>query len=107
MEERTYIQNLLESSGKFDIQQHQGLNFKKTHMSFTGTPRKHPTDKTKVVLVAEPFGSRSVMYEFSLSSIAYIEEVETITDSAGKSAFVMRLWVRKGEIANKIEPFLV
>ncbi len=107
IEDRKYLQKLLSTPGKYDVERYREPDFKKTHGTFTGTPRKHPSDKTRVILMKEPFQTGSSMYEFALSSIVFIEEVETITNEEGKSAPVVRLWVKKGEVAHKIEPFIV
>lgn len=89
------------------IQKYREMNFFDTHVSFEGTPRKHPNDKTKVVLLTDPFSEKNAFFEFPLSAIDYIEELETISSEDGKSAVRMRLWIKKGSVGLKYEPFIV
>lgn len=89
------------------VQKYREMNFFDTHVSFEGTPRKHPSDKTKVILLTDPFSEKNTFFEFSLSAIDYIEELETISSEDGKSAVRMRLWIKKGSVGLKYEPFIV
>ena len=44
-----------------------------THVAFSGSPRKHPYDANKIVLVADPFSQNNQYYEFNIDAIAYVE----------------------------------
>lgn len=107
MEQRRYIRMLLEQSNKFDITKYKEINFFNTHVSFIGTPKKHSTNKDKVIILTDPFSEQNIFYEFHINSIDYIEEIETITSEDGKTAPKMRLWIKKDSIGVKHEPFIV
>ena len=47
----------------------------KTHVSFSGSPQKHPYDPDKVILIADPFSANNFYYEFSKNDVAYVEEL--------------------------------
>lgn len=107
MEEQKYIRKLLENSRKFDIDRYREINFFDTHTVFEGTPRKHPTDKHKIILLTDPFSSKNIFYEFSIDSVGLVEEMGTVTTEEGQSVYRARFWIRKGSPAVRYEPFLV
>ena len=47
---------------------------KRTHVAFSGAPRKHWHDLTKVILVADPFSSATFYYEFRIQDIDFVQE---------------------------------
>jgi inorganic pyrophosphatase len=107
MTESVYIKELIKSTRNYDIEKYRQLDFFKTHISFEGTPKKHTTDKTRVILVADPFSEEKSFYEFPVTAIDYIEEIETIAAEDGRSAPRIRLWIRKGTLGFRYEPFMV
>ena len=58
---------------KFHIQAYQKPKniqiLKKTHVSFSGSPQKHPYDTDKVILVVDPFSTNTLYYEFNKNDI--------------------------------------
>jgi hypothetical protein len=107
MDDLNYIRTLLEKSGSFDIDIYKDINLKKSHAPYEGTPKKHPTDKNILILLTNPFSKRSQFYEFSLESIGNIEDLGTITSEEGESAYMVRVWIKRGLTALKTEPFIV
>ncbi len=107
MPEKLYIKELIQSTRSFDLEKYRDIRFADTHVSFEGTPKKHSTDKTKVIIVDDPFAEEKSFYEFPISSIDYIEEIETIASEDGRTAPKLRLWIRKGTMGFKYEPFIV
>jgi len=107
MEEKRIIKMLERLGRSFDVQKYREMNFFETHVSFEGTPRKHPSDKTKVILLTDPFSDKKVFFEFPISAIDYVEELETLSSVDGKSAVRMRLWIKKGSVGIRYEPFIV
>ncbi|MCF6248355.1 MAG: hypothetical protein L3J69_13500 [Desulfobacula sp.] len=64
-----YIINFLELKEKLEIQKYVNLESldKKNHVPFSGSPRKHPYEQTRVILIADPFSENTFFYEFNIS----------------------------------------
>jgi len=76
-------------------------------VSFTGSPRKHPYDQEKLLLVSDPFSSNTVFYEFRIKDIVHYDDLPGIATDSGENLFMVRLWVNKGSLGLKYEPFEV
>lgn len=76
-------------------------------VSFSGTPRKHPFDAERVILLVDPYSTNTVYYEFEKKDIAYVEELPSLVDMDGATIPMFRLWVRKGSIGLRSTPFIV
>jgi inorganic pyrophosphatase len=74
---------------------------------FKGSPKKHPYDSKKMLLVIEPFSSHTDFYEFNLEDIETLEELPNITNEKGDSVQMVRIWVQKGSFGVRYEPFQV
>lgn len=107
MDKSNSIRKLLEISDKFDIKKYECEDLSQTHSGFEGTPRKHPYDKSRVLIVTNPFDESQLFYEFPIKSIDFIEDIETITSEDGRSAPILRFWIKKGTMGIKSEPFIV
>jgi inorganic pyrophosphatase len=96
---------------KFQIQAYKkpkDLNvLRKTHVSFSGSPQKHPYDSNKVILIADPFSTNNLYYEFHKDDISYLEELPNLVDLNGSTIAVVRLWVKKLSVAIRCSPFIV
>jgi hypothetical protein len=79
----------------------------KDAVSFSGTLRKHPYDEGKCILFADPSGKEPSILEFRKEDIKGVEELPSIVDETGHSRPVMRLWIRRGSLGVKYEPFEV
>lgn len=82
-------------------------NLKDTHVAFSGSPRKHPYDAYKIILVADPFSQQNHYYEFSTDDIAYVEELPNIVNLNDEVIPMVRLWVRRKSIGVRCTPFWV
>jgi inorganic pyrophosphatase len=102
---------LLQESKRFQIQayrppkNHRAL--RQTHVSFIGSPSRHPFDEEKVVLLVDPYSADSLYYEFRAEDIGFAEEVPNITTPEGDTVRMVRLWVKKGCIGIRSIPFVV
>ncbi|MEW5814537.1 MAG: hypothetical protein AB1798_03950 [Spirochaetota bacterium] len=76
-------------------------------VSFQGSPRKHPYDNEKMVLILEPFSSNTIFFEFYIKDIVSIEETPSIATESGQSLKMFKIWVKKGSFGLKYEPFEV
>ncbi len=74
---------------------------------FSGTPRRHPYDAEKLVLVPYPFERERILYEFQLKDILYVEQLSSIVTERGENLPVMKLWVRLGSRAVQLTPIVI
>jgi len=73
---------------------------------FTGSP--HPAEGSgKVLLMNDPGSRQSFFYEFRGEDILYAEEATGLSLPDGSMAPMVRLWVKKGATALRIEAFHV
>jgi len=74
---------------------------------FTGCPRVHPSDKDKLILVNDPLGNEPAVLEFMLEDILFVEEVPSAVTEAGEGVPLVKLWIKRGAVGVKLEPFEV
>ena len=100
-----------QEAAKFPIQAYQKpknvQTLRKTHVSFSGSPKKHPYDTDKVILVADPFSTNTLYYEFSKGDISYLEELSNLVNLDGETITMVRIWVKKMSVAIRCSPFIV
>ncbi|MBN2736681.1 MAG: hypothetical protein JXR70_06840 [Spirochaetales bacterium] len=102
------VHKLLDTSPFFDIVKYsEHSNYSKDNVAFSGAPQKHPYDKNKIILVADPFSTHTIFYEFKLNDIAHVDELSSLVSESGESLKMVKLWVKKGTIGLRYEPFLV
>ena len=78
----------------------------KEAVPFIGSPRKHKTDREKIFLKTDPVWKSNQLLEFNISDIIFVEDMQTIIRE-GVASTLIRLWIRKGSVAVKMEPFYV
>ncbi len=101
------IDLLLRKSEKLEIDTYKKPpSFPANHASFEGTPRKHPYNSGRIILITKPFCKDVCYYEFKLSDVDGMEEMSNIVDQDGNSLPVVRIWVKKGHVAIKSVPFI-
>lgn len=82
-------------------------NLNSMHVAFSGSPRKHPYDAQKIVLVSDPFSRNNQYYEFKTKDISYVEELPNIVSTDDEVMPMVRVWVRKKSIGIRCTPFWV
>ena len=105
------LTKLLEKARQFEIQSYNKLNhlkeLKENHIPFTGSPRKHPYDIEKFILLADPYSSNTFYYEFNIQDITFIEELPNIVTLEDETITMIRIWVKKASIGVRCSPFIV
>jgi hypothetical protein len=76
-------------------------------VAFTGTLRKHPYDKEKCILICEEDAAEPAVLEFRKADVLAVVEMPSIVDESGASRSVAKLWVRRGSMGLRFEPFEV
>lgn len=102
------IDKFLQKARKFEVESYKKfrhLSF--DHVAFTGTPKKHPYDEGRIILVTDPFSTQTAYYEFELADVEGVEELPNLTTIEGEAVTMVRLWVRKGCVGIRSVPFLV
>ena len=100
-----------QESEKFEIQTFKKpsnlKNFRKTHVPFSGSPRKHPYDQDKVLLHTDPYSSFTTYYEFNTKDILYVQELPSIVNMDEETVTMVRVWVKKKSVGLRFTPFVV
>jgi hypothetical protein len=79
----------------------------KNGIPFTGYPKQHPTEKSKIILVYDPLGEAPTILEFKIDDILYIEDVPQAVTEQGEGVPMTKLWIRRGAHGMLLEPFEV
>ncbi len=102
------VQKYLETLPLFEIERYDVYHdLSEECISFHGSPRKHPYDKEKMILVLDPFSSHTVFYEFFIEDIKGVDAEPSIATENGDNLNMVRIWVKKGSLGLKYEPFEV
>lgn len=81
-------------------------------VAFVGTLRKHPYDADKCLLLSGrqeklSWLEEGQLIEFRISDVLGADEMPTIVDATGSTRALLRLWVRRGALAIRYDPFEV
>ena len=102
------IMKYLSAQPLYDIAKYNNTdNFIEKAVSFKGSPRKHPYDSEKIILIVNPFSSDTFFYEFLVKDIIHYDELPSMVTDTGEALPIVRLWVLKGTIGMKYTPFEV
>ena len=102
------ITELLESLPMFELEPYDySIELEREAVCFTGTPRKHPHDNEKLLLVQNPFGVNTMFYEFAVTDILHVEKVPSLGTEDGISIDMVKIWVRLGSLGMEYRPFEV
>ena len=103
------ISLLLDVKEKFEVQAYKKPKNRDlhTHIPFSGSPRKHPYEDEKLILIADPFTTNTFYYEFKIMDIGFAEELPNMTNIDGDVISMARIWVKKQSVALRCTPFIV
>ncbi|THB77961.1 MAG: inorganic pyrophosphatase Ppa [Desulfobacteraceae bacterium] len=103
------IGHFLELKERLEIQKYvKPINVSREDMvSFSGSPRKHPYDPSRVIIIADPFSENTFYYEFNIDDIVFVEDLSSISNLEGETVSMVRVWIRKKSIALRSIPFVV
>lgn len=107
MEDKKYVQKLIEILPHSNIDKIRVVDLKEDNEAFEGSPKRHPNSENIIILVQNPFDEKKVFYEFYIDTISSIEEIGTLSSDDGKNAYMIRVWVKKSSLAIKSETFIV
>jgi len=103
--------DLLEEEPLFDLVRYAS-GTPQDAVAFVGTLRKHPYDRDKCLLLANPSAAAAAratpsILEFRKTDILGMEDLPSPVDEAGHSRQIYKLWVRRGSLGLRYEPFEV
>ena len=102
------IRKYLDTKPLFDIAKYDKTSQQlKDAVPFLGSPRKHPYDDDKLLLISNPFSSETCFYEFLITDIIYYEDRPSLGTEGGETLTIVKLWVKKGSIGMRSEAFEV
>jgi hypothetical protein len=79
----------------------------KEAVPYIGQAKQVSSSPGKVFLRLDSISSHGQMLEFNSSDIVFAEDVNTLTQKDGTAIQIIRLWVRKGSVGIRLEPFSV
>ncbi len=74
---------------------------------FIGQPKKHESESDKIFLRLNPLSSNGAILEFKTEDIVFAENVKTVSQKDGAAFQIVKIWIRKGSVGIKLEPFSV
>ena len=101
----------LQKAVAFEIEKYKApkdaRSLSKTHLPYTGAPRKHPLNPDQILLVPDQYNPQSAYLEFRKNDITHVEKLANLTNLEGETVPMARIWVKKGSLAVQCTPFLV
>ncbi|MDR3237019.1 MAG: hypothetical protein LBT84_00785 [Spirochaetia bacterium] len=101
------IQKMLSIGKRYDLDRKSDVNINETHTPFEGFLHARPSDNGVLLLFYNPFSVEEKFYEFSIDSIAKIDDLGKVTNENGETANKIRVWVKKGMPAIISESFVI
>lgn len=105
------ITTFLQEAKRLEIQPYKKKanveELKRNSIPFIGSPLKHPVDKSKVILIVDPYNQTTFYYEFKAEDITFVEDFPTIVNLEGENITMAKLWIRKGGMGVRCSPFIV
>lgn len=106
------LSTLLQRADAFELQAYQGDRFdpntlKIGHVAFSGTPLQHPHNAEKVLLIAEPYSTNPLYYEFQAKDIVHVEKLPNLVNDEGQTVSMAQIWIKKGSVGIRHVPFVV
>ena len=99
---------LLDEGKFFEIQKRntRSDSLEKESTPFCGALRPHNIPNM-ILLLTSPLESRSEVFEFRSEDIAYAEELSSLSKPNGITVEEVRLWIKNGSPAMRMEPVRV
>ena len=105
------ITKFLQEAKRLEVQPYKKKTnveaLKQKSIPFIGSPLKHPVDKTRVILIVDPYNQATFYYEFKAEDITLVEDFPIIVNVEGENITMVKLWIRKGGVGVRCSPFVV
>ena len=74
---------------------------------YVGQPKRQEAESDKIYLRLNPLSSNGAILEFKTKDIVFAENVKTVSQKDGGAFQIVKIWIRKGSVGIKLEPFSV
>lgn len=74
---------------------------------YIGQPKQHESEPDKIFLRLNPLSSNGAILEFKTEDLVFAENVKTVSQKDGAGFQIVKIWIRKGSVGIKLEPFSV
>ena len=74
---------------------------------FVGQPKQTESEPDKIFIRLTPLSSNGALLEFKVDDVLFAENVKTVSHNDGSAFQIAKIWIRKGSIGIKLEPFSV
>ena len=74
---------------------------------YIGQPKQTESEPDKIFIRLNPLSSNGALLEFKTEDVVYAENVKTVSHKDGNAFQIAKVWIRKGSIGIKLEPFAV
>jgi hypothetical protein len=105
------ISKELKKTEKLEIQSYKKpkdiKNLLKSYVPFSGTPKKHPYNPKRIIVIPDPYYTSSAYYEFKATDVAFFEELPSIVNVEGETVTMARVWINKKSVGLQCMPFIV
>ena len=85
----------------------KGSDYASKGKAFLGSPRRHPSDESRIVLVTKVLENQRVFLEFKKVDILHVDEAKTVSSIEGETISLLTLWVRRGSVGIELKPFRI
>ncbi|MCP4757608.1 MAG: hypothetical protein GY866_42670 [Proteobacteria bacterium] len=74
---------------------------------YIGQPKQNKSDPDKIFIRLNPLSTNGALLEFKTKDVVFAENVKTVSQKDGSAFQIVKIWIRKGSIGIKLEPFSV
>lgn len=95
-------------SGNKELQKYREPNrLMDEAVPYIGQPKQKEGEPDKIFIRLNPLSSNGAILEFKTEDVIFAENVKTVSQKEGGAFQIAKVWIRKGSIGIKLEPFSV
>lgn len=79
----------------------------KEAIPYIGQPKQQDSNPDKIYIRLNPMSSNGAFLEFKTKDVVFAENVKTVSQNDGTAFNIVKIWIRKGSVGIKLEPFSV
>jgi len=86
---------------------HKHADVPQDAVAFIGSARQHPYDKEKLLVIVDEGTDEAMLLEFRVEDVLSAENLPNPVTEKGESYSKVKLWIRRGVVGVRYEPFEV
>jgi len=86
---------------------HKHADVPQDAVAFIGSARQHPYDKEKLLVIVDEGTDEAMLLEFRVEDVLSAENLPNPVTEKGESYSKVKLWIRRGAVGVRYEPFEV